>query len=510
MGTELLSLYKTRVKHTWKVAFFTTFVACLLIHFYKFTNFLPNHDAFYNVYSTQDITGSGRWFLRYACGISSYFDLPWVNGVLCAVYLGLTTAVITELFNLKNPVVIALSGIVLAASPCTTETLFFGYTADGYMLGLLFSALSAYFSCKEHAWWRYLLSSVLLCLSLAVYQAYLSFAMVLCIVFLVNALLRDETDLAKAFRWILRHAVIYAAAAAVYYLIWQLAMAVKEIEPVEYQGISTIGRISLPTILLGIKKSIINLVLFFVEWNILEHPATLYAILNVVFLLSFAGILLLALYKSGALRRPAKAAFILLCLAACVPVISVWALLSDTVLYRPMMLHSICVLFIFALMLFDEWAPKKIGTVFAVFMLLVVYNFGLIANIAYFYLDKCEERSHYVGSSMMSQAESFINDADSVDTIAFVGERGQDVYLVDDPNVDKIHIFLPMLESDLLYDHSHAYLYLKHTFGLELPEASAEQISILENTDQVRDMPVWPQDGSVQIIDGCLVFKLGE
>lgn len=82
MGTDLLVFYKDKVKKEWKIAFWAAFAACLLIHIYKFTNPILNHDSVFNVYTDQNMTGSGRWLLQYACGISSYFDLHWVNGLL--------------------------------------------------------------------------------------------------------------------------------------------------------------------------------------------------------------------------------------------------------------------------------------------------------------------------------------------------------------------------------------------------------------------------------------------
>ena len=85
MGENLIAFYKEKVKREWKIAFLAAFLGCLLVHIFKFTNTLPNHDSLYNVYADQNVTGSGRWFLQYACGISSYFDLPWMNGLLCAV-----------------------------------------------------------------------------------------------------------------------------------------------------------------------------------------------------------------------------------------------------------------------------------------------------------------------------------------------------------------------------------------------------------------------------------------
>lgn len=62
MGAGILACYRQRVKQTWKWAFLSTMVIGLLIHAYRFTNTLLNHDALYNVYSSQNMTDTGAVF----------------------------------------------------------------------------------------------------------------------------------------------------------------------------------------------------------------------------------------------------------------------------------------------------------------------------------------------------------------------------------------------------------------------------------------------------------------
>ncbi len=180
MGTSLLYFYKNKVKPQWKFAFGSTFLVALLIHFYKFSNTLLNHDSLFNFYSDQNMVGSGRWFLSVTCRVSSYFDLPWVIGLLSVIYIALTVVVIIELFQVKNPIVILLIGGLTSAFPGITETFYFEFTADGYMLAMLLAALAVYHSNFEHTGWKTtLLSIVFICLSCGIYQAYVSFALLL-------------------------------------------------------------------------------------------------------------------------------------------------------------------------------------------------------------------------------------------------------------------------------------------------------------------------------------------
>lgn len=510
MGTELLLFYRERIKSTWKTAFLSAFIIFLLIHFYKITNYLPNHDTLYNFYSDQRMVGNGRWFLQYACGISSYFDLPWFNGLLCAVYLGLTTVSIVELLNIRNPVIIVLTAGILAGTPSTTETLFFGYTADGYLLGLAMSALSACLSCKNGKLSRYVISAVLLCLSCGIYQSCVSFAVMCCICHLVLQLLNSEITVKDAWRWIGRHVIIYAVAMGCYYVIWKLMMHFEGISATSYQGIDSLGKISIATIIQSCIQSVSNILLFFVEWNILEHPISIYAALNIVFLLCFVIVVVAALIRSRVYGSTSRLLLILVCLVASVPMLSIWAFVSPGVVYRPMMLHGICLYYILAMILFDKWIPSRFSTAFAALVMVIAFNFAIIANISYFWMNKCYEKSYYMGTELMRTVVSYQIEHEHIETVAFVGSRQQEVYSDDSQFTQKVHILNACLEEDLLYDHIHTYLFLKNTHGIEIEGVTDAQLAELESLEQIQQMPIWPAEGSSQIIDGVLVIRIGQ
>ena len=406
---------------------------------------------------------------------------------------------------------LVLSAFVLAMSVSTTETLFFEFTADGYFLALMMCALAACLSCKGNRWYHYAVSGVCVCLSLAVYQAYLSFAGVLCICYLVTQILNGSMDAKASWKWIGKHIAVYGTAMAAYFVIWKLILAITGIQATDYQGINEVGTLHLATVLSGAVDSVKNLLLYFLEWNVLEHPITLYAVLNMLFLLCFFAIVIGAVIKSGVGKVAANVLTLLLCLAACIPMISVWRFLSDGVQYRPMMMHSASLLYILALVLFDKWACKRTSTAFGLLMALICFNCAVMANISYFYLDKCYERSYYMGSRIIERIEQVQDDDDGeIQSIAFVGNLANEVAIINTEQGQRIPLLGAGLEEHLLYDHAHAYLYICNTYGLELPAASHEDRQRIENTVVVQTMGVWPEEDSVKIVDGVLVIKLSD
>lgn len=80
---------RQRIRREWVVCFFAALLIGLVAHFYKLVNWLPNWDALVFRYDAQDMTHFGRYFLSLVCGLSSYYELPWLNGLLCLLYLSL-------------------------------------------------------------------------------------------------------------------------------------------------------------------------------------------------------------------------------------------------------------------------------------------------------------------------------------------------------------------------------------------------------------------------------------
>ena len=73
-----------------KKVFLITFFTILLARGFRLANYMPNHDTLWNFCAPQDVITSGRWSLVWAAGISSNYDLQWLNGVISILYIAMT------------------------------------------------------------------------------------------------------------------------------------------------------------------------------------------------------------------------------------------------------------------------------------------------------------------------------------------------------------------------------------------------------------------------------------
>ena len=180
-----------KIKKEWKIAILSTIVIGIITHLYIMVNVIPNHDSLYNIYATQNITKLGRWFLQYACGLSSYYSLPWVIGSISIVLISITSAIIVELFGVKKKLNIILLSGILVTFPTIASSFTYMYTMDGYMFALMFSALAVLLSYKYK--YGFLLGAILICLSLGIYQSYVSVAILLCILKIMLSIINGNS-----------------------------------------------------------------------------------------------------------------------------------------------------------------------------------------------------------------------------------------------------------------------------------------------------------------------------
>jgi len=537
MGAELLTFYNEKLKKSWKTAFWSAFVIGLLVHLYKFTNLLPNHDSLYNFYSSQNMVASGRWFLSIACGFSSYFDLPWIIGLLSLVFMGLTAAIMAEVFRMENPVLIVLSSGLLVSFPAITATMAYEFTADGYMIAMALAALSVCLTRMEYIgkqhWPKMVLSAVCICLSCGIYQAYVSFAFVLAVCYFMTEILENRREEKLYFKWIGTQVVIYIAALAGYYGIWKIFLSVSGFAASGYQGIDQAGVMGVSALAGAFMKIIRDFIRFFLEWNILEHGVTVYSVLNILFLLSFAFGLLTAVCKSGIWKRKIHLLLLFLCTASLPVGCYIWYLSSPDVFYHALMLQSVCLLFILTAVLFDRWVRPLLSNLALVLLVAIVINNAITANMYYNFMQQSFEVTRAVAAELSTRIH--LLDDGQVKYVAIyggLGDYGQEDHFAHDKlrqlggwkTVNRT-VLSPMFLSlytdfDLSYYRMNGLEYplvenepnIPAPFDWEFrfPVLSAEDSLALAQTEQVRSMPIWPARDSVQVIGDTVVVKLSE
>ena len=163
----LMTLFR-RLSSETKLAFLSTFLSGFLCHLYIFTNSMYNNDDIRYLYVTFDKPELGRWLQTYAAGISSYFSLPVVNGILGLFWLSLASMVLVKIFDLKNRLFIVMTGALLAVFPSVATIYSYMFAADPFFLACLLSILAAYLVTRNGRKYAWIGGAALLCCSVGI------------------------------------------------------------------------------------------------------------------------------------------------------------------------------------------------------------------------------------------------------------------------------------------------------------------------------------------------------
>ena len=148
MPEQIINKIKKSILPQWKVGFISALIMGIIAHLYKITNWLPNWDSLVFRYDSQNMLSMGRWFLPVVSAPSSYYDLPWLTGLLALLFFALGGVVICKIVDVKKNVTAALIGASVITFPTVTSVLLYNYVADAYALSFLLATLAALYMTK--------------------------------------------------------------------------------------------------------------------------------------------------------------------------------------------------------------------------------------------------------------------------------------------------------------------------------------------------------------------------
>lgn len=494
-------------------AFLCGFLTTLTVHAYAFVTHINIHDQVRNVFAIPATVTLGRWLLGPLLDIGTRLSMPWFNGLMLALALGLTSAVLTELFGLTRRLPMLLTALVLCTFPTLTESILYIHVVDAYGYAILLAALAALLTDRYR--WGFLPGAVCLTLSLGIYQAYLPLMIGWLTIRGLQRLLREEEMPPRALLWLVaRYAAALMLGAAAYLLINRLVIASEGVTLDSYMGVSTMGQVQLKNVGHLLKSAYLN---FFKHY--LTEAATLYGTLLAVFngvVLAFDAVALVWLTFSK--RRGWFAALVAMGVLAMLPLLfdTIYLLNSDGV--HQLMIYAIACPYWLALVLMNslsEWPRPRaairtsVAGVMVAVLLAVCFSYTVYANQLYYLLNLNFEATSQYASRVLYRLES--REDYTADTpVLFVGSVGKSSYGIIPFYQQSFERLAQVSPFFVLQSDSHTRGFFRSYLGVDFPMADAETNAAILSGDEVKAMPEYPAQGCMQMIDGVLVVKLGQ
>ena len=516
MPDTAFARFWSRLPAATKQSFFAGVVMGLVCHLYLFTNLIPNHDAVFHLFQCDYGTASGRWFLPLVLAWDGDYNMPWLQGVLSLLCLAGTVSITTRLLRIEKPLAIVITAALCTAFPTVAATFTYMFTADAYFFGLFLAALAAYAVWRMPIW-GLPLGTILLILSMGIYQSYFPVAAVL----MVGALLFDCLEGRASFgRTLLRGVKMVATLAlgiVVYMAVARLAtMASGGLS--DYMGISSMGSLSLSELPELVRQSLESYETYFLQnelgWNFSFIPLLVIAawvsgvvLLATLLLRRQVGVLrgMLALVLVG-LYPLAGSLIHIMVAGAAVHDLMIYGLLYALIL--PLALAS------FAATHADEMGTLRsalqslMSWIVIAAMALTAYNYIVTDNKAYLKMELGFTQIEAYSNRLATMIQSVPGYSPSL-AVVLVGSSNGDALLDVTPELSEI--FLTGALNMGTYRTQYSYGYLLNRFSAlpnnvyldNMPEEVSSAISGVSET-----MPAYPQQGCVQIAGEYIVVRL--
>ena len=506
---ELLKESKTKIKTTWRIAFVSALVLGLLIHLPVMLSDIPNHDGLSSMYFDQNMITSGRWFLTVACGFSSYFTIPWVIGLIGLIWLALTAAVLTEVLELTDPVTITVVSGLLVSFPALASTFVYVFTMDGYMMALFLAILAVLFTKKQKKGW--LAGAVCLAFSMGIYQAYLPFAILLCVYVILLFFMEEKGWKTKAF-YVLRYLGMGVAGAALYYVILQILLKLQGKVLDTYQGINSMEQMgSGMGILATIKGMYVDFLAFTVHGNVLVNnifslAACIILVATVVFLV------IRSMIWRKWWKNPAFFVIMIL-LGISMPLLTnVILLISPNLTYHLLMRYQWVLYLILMTAFADRYTAEESRTDVVLqwaalcAAVVLVFDYGISDNIGYSNLEKKYEKTYAYCVRLLDRIEQTPGYYQGI-PIALVGVIGYDEFPTTDITGKVTDGMIGLSGDYLIYKGADYQAFMQNYLGATLNFLDPDTVGEIYMTQEYIDMDTFPGANSTRVVDGILYVK---
>uniref|UniRef100_UPI00405605DA glucosyltransferase domain-containing protein n=1 Tax=Acetatifactor sp. TaxID=1872090 RepID=UPI00405605DA len=500
---------KQNMKKEWKIAFFAAFLIGVMVHLPAMLSDVPNHDGLGSMYFDQNMITSGRWFLTIACGFSSYFTVPWVIGLLGLFFLACAAAAMTEILELKRSWIIVMVSGLLVVFPALASTFAYVFTLDGYMMALLLAVLAVLLTKKYR--YGFVGGAVCLAFSMGIYQAYVAFAILLCIYVIVIRCI-EEGSIKEKLQSCFHYLGMGVLGCGLYYIILQVLLKAQGKHLADYQGISDMGVSGAANagIFATIKEMYVDFAVFTMKGNIIFN--NIFSIIAIVILLLIVGFIMLSMcFRRKWWKNPFVFVIIGVLILGLPLATNAILLISPNVNYHLLMRYQWIVYPIVLLAFCERYMNEnKISAVMEWCLLLagtvLVFNYSVTDNIAYSNLQKRYEKTYAYCVRLLDRIEQTEGYYQGI-PIAMVGVVGDDEYPVTDITLDVTGSMIGIGGDSLLYTGPNYEVFIQNYLGATLNIMEPDEMSDIYYSEEYIAMDSFPGPDSTKVVDGILYVR---
>ena len=506
---------KIKEKIDWKllkIILISTLIFIVCAHGFCYTNLNFSHDSmrtyFWTRYDTVDI---GRYLIPIFLIIKGKYYPPLLVGIITYICVSIICYLLVKMFNIKRKTSIVLTTAIMAtASTLTLLNATYIDFSDSYVFCLLLTTIGAYLWRKYK--YGFIFSIGFLFLSLGIYQPYISFFTGIVILLLI----KDTIDNKKIKDIILGPKGALQALISLIGSLGLYALSLKVITAVTGMGLSdkynsVQGVTSFTGIdqIIDLLKGTYERVHFYIT-NPSTYYASLMSILNIG-LIIFTVIACIFLIKKNKTHIVNKILFIILVLL--IPFALNFVYILGKGIEHQLMIYSFFLLYIFAIMLFEDkkFIIKKNN--YPQIFLVLVLSISIFSNIIY--ANQCYLKKALEFDTTLTTVNRIIDRIEQTKgykvgetKVAIVGEFNNSQIINSRKELDRTGVGLYPNFSLTYYGTYKVFFdnYLAYPINL----VEEEELDKIKTKKEVVEMECFPYTNSIKYVDDVLVVKIAD
>lgn len=514
---NILSMWK-KTDRRYRITFFSALIMGIISQGMGLFNKFSCRDDIGDLFEIGATVSSGRWGLQLIGDIEKafyggvgHYSLPLINGTLSILLIGAAAVIIVSMLDIRSEGACIFTGGLMAAFPVITSIFTYMFTAHYYMFAMFLAVAGADLICRGDSLCRKLLGIAAVTLSIGIYQAFIP----MCLCLMVCRLLLEIDDRAPAKKTLLRMLTLTACSIAfvgLYFLINSIVLKATGTSLTDYKGISSMGAgTPLSEYLSRVKRAYRE---FFLpdrsaSYSMLpDHLYYVYLFTVICLVIAFCVCLFRIfrrqaasgiLYGVTGLAFPLAVNFIIVMTgepytttvySQVFPFIAaVWA--ADRIVSgRAELLHP-------------GAAGKHLSRLCLVYCAAVLLVYAHYDNACYLKIVFSQEEAKSYFTTLVTRIKSTEGYKDEY-PVAFINiYDSSDSTVTDIPEFDAIRMPNNKGMSVLVSDYAY-FDFLNRWCGFSPVKADSLQFA---DDPQVQQMPCYPDDGSIRVIDGTVVVK---
>ncbi len=500
------------------MSFLTTFAIGFTTHLFGFINVIHNFDDIANLPAGSGAgIISGRWFLTILdtlfTKIGITYNLPYVNAILFILLLSVSVKYMIHILEIKNRASAILIGAVFVVFPSVTSTLFYRFTTVIYGIAILCAVMAVW--CVKRFKFGIILSIFLIACSLGIYQAYVTITISLMVIELLRNNLTKNSEAKDMIKQGATYVGTLILGLVTYYILLKICLMAFHAQLSTYKGIDKMGVIEIAQLPGLLKRTFYGFVsIVFDDYKGVSQTSMIQ--LGILLLGCICVGLIILTLKAHKKKLDSVVLTFLLC--AIFPfAINFIVIMCPIGNIYTLMVYSFALIFIVPFVLLEIIEPlqfseklfsnckKYIKKAVLFVTLAIILNYAYLANLNYTQLYYTTRKTENYMSSLVLQVRMTEGFNTSLKW-AFIGNYFQDSLLHN--NWEGVSLYGGNTSPLVLINSYSRNSWISNYFGYNIPFAHESQLDELEKNTKVMDMPCFPDDGSIQIIDDVVVIKL--